>query len=152
MTNAFRVPEAVCTMVNNALAEKRPMLLAYVASGGQPVLSYRGSVQVYGPSQLSIWIRNPQGGLCGSIADNPRVSLMYRNETTRATYQFRGRARLESDDAVRARVYESIPQAEKDHDPDRSGAVLLVDLDRIDGWAGVGAKGPIDPISLVRGS
>ena len=25
-----------------------------------------------------------------------------------------------------------------------------IDLDRIDGWAGIGGKGPIDSISLVR--
>ena len=30
------------------------------------------------------------------------------------------------------------------------GAAVVIDLDRVEGWAGVGPNGQIDPICLVR--
>lgn len=150
MTGSFGLPPAVREMINAALEQKRPGLLAYVTAQGQPILSYRGSVQVRGSAQLSAWIRNPRGGLCAAIAGNPRVALMFRNEAVRATYHLQGLARIEADEAVREEVFLGIPKAEKDHDPSRGGVAVLIDLERINGWAGMGPGGPIDPIALVR--
>lgn len=149
-SSLFALPQPVVDLVNTALEDRRPVVLSYVGAGDQPMLSYRGSVRVFDETRLSIWVRNRQGGLCASIGQRPRVALMYRNEATRATYQFQGRATIEEDAAVRERVYESIPQAEKNHDVERAGIVVLIDIDRVDGWAGVGPDGPIDPILMIR--
>jgi len=150
VTELDTLPSSVCDLVNQALEQRRPMLLSYVGDGDQPVLSFRGSVRISGHTQLAIWVRNPNGSFCTRIKVAPKVALMYRNETSRATYQFQGRARLEEDAVTRDRVYKSIPDAEKNHDPARSGALVLIDLDRVEGWAGMGPNGPIDKILMRK--
>ena len=59
-------------------------------------------------------------------------------------------ARVSADETERGRVFESAPKAERDHDPDREGVAVIIDLDRIEGYAGLGPAGPIDPVRMVR--
>jgi len=42
--------------------------------------------------------------------------------------------------ATREAVYGAIPQVEKDHDPDRTGAALIIDVDRLQGGTVGGAQ------------
>jgi hypothetical protein len=138
--------------INGALGVKNPMLVSYADENGQPVLSYRGSTQVFSDDQLAIWVRNPDGAFIRSIAENPKVAFMYRDEGTRCTYQFQGRAHVDTDETVRAQVYGAMAQVERDHDFARIGAALIIDLDLVQGFAGLGPGGPIDPVRMVRGS
>ena len=147
---ALRLPPALRAMIDGALQNRHPMLLAHVDADGQPTLSFRGSVQVHGDDSLSLWVRNPQGGFIASILRNPRVALMYRDEGSKATYQFKGRARLAADGAERQAVYEAAPQVERDHDFAMAGAAVIVDLDSVEGYAGLGAGGQTDRIRLLR--
>jgi hypothetical protein len=89
--------------VNGALGVRNPMLVSYMDENGQPVLSFRGSTQVFSGDQLAIWVRNGDGNFIRSIEKYPKLALMYRDEDTRCTYQFQGRARVDSGEAVRAR-------------------------------------------------
>ncbi|MCG6877271.1 MAG: hypothetical protein LJE97_19440, partial [Betaproteobacteria bacterium] len=45
-------------LVDNALATRHPMIVAYVDAKGQPILSFRGSTQSFSDDQLAIWVRN----------------------------------------------------------------------------------------------
>lgn len=144
------LPAALREAINNNLLEKHPMLLAYVDSNGQPVQSFRGSTQVHADDQLAMWVRNAEGAFIRSIRGNPRVSLMYRNEEKRSTYQFQGRARVVDAPAERQRIFDASAPAERAHDFAMLGAAVVIDLDRIEGWAGVGPKGQIDTICLQR--
>src|SRR5262245_32315336 len=103
--------EPYAELVNNALANRAPLLLAYVDPDGQPSLSYRGSTQVHSPDQLQIWVRNPEGGLLAALPHNDRVTLWYRNEGT--MLQLRGRARVLTDPAARQAIYDSTPEPER---------------------------------------
>jgi hypothetical protein len=144
------LPPALRQAIDANLLEKHPMLLAYVGSDGQPVQSFRGSTQVHGDDSLGMWVRNPEGAFIRSIRVNPRVSLMYRNEEKRSTYQFQGRARVVDEPAERQRIFDASAPAERAHDFAMLGAAVVVDLDRVEGWAGVGPHGQIEPICLVR--
>jgi hypothetical protein len=144
------LPAELRGAIDRALAEKRPMLLAHVGPGGQPVQSFRGSTQVHADDQLAMWVRNPEGDFVRAIAANPRVSFVYRNEEARATYQLQGRARVVDDPAVRRQVFDRSADAERAHDFAMLGVAVLVDLDRVEGWAGVGPQGQIDTINLRR--
>ncbi|HEY4069306.1 MAG TPA: pyridoxamine 5'-phosphate oxidase family protein [Burkholderiaceae bacterium] len=144
------IPPALRTAIDHALIEKRPMLLAYVGADGQPVISFRGSTQVYAEDQLAMWIRNPRGDFLRAIASQPRVAFMYRNEEARSTYQLQGRARVVDDESVRRRVFDRSAEAERAHDFAMLGVAVLVDLDGIEGWAGVGPHGQVDAINLRR--
>lgn len=119
--------------VNGALANGTPVVLAYVAENGQPNLSFRGSAQAYSDDQLAVWVRNPEGGLQRALAQNPRVTLLYRDPQTRTTLNFQGRGHFESADDVRNRVYENAPAPEQNADRERHGLALIVDLDRVTG-------------------
>jgi len=145
------LPSTLREAINANLLEKHPMLLAYVGADGQPVQSFRGSTQVHADDQLAMWVRNPDGAFIRAIRDNPRVSLMYRNEEQRSTYQFQGRARVVDTPAERQRIFDASAPAERAHDFAMLGAAVVIDLDRVEGWAGVGPNGQIDPIHLQRG-
>jgi hypothetical protein len=49
---------------------------------------------------------------------------------------FRGRARLESSEAVRHEIYERAHAFERSQDKDRKGIALIIDLDSVDGFFG----------------
>ncbi len=119
------------TAINNAIADRAPLVLASVDESGQPALSFRGSTQVFSDHELGIWVRNQDGGLLKSVAANPRVALMYRNPETRLSFQLHGEARRVDDEAVKKRVYEMAPEVERNADPERKGTALIVDLTRV---------------------
>lgn len=137
-------------LVDNALATRHPMIVAYADAAGQPILSFRGSTQSFSDDQLAIWVRNSDGNFLNAIAKNPKVALMYRDEDTKATYQFQGRARVSTDEAVRQRIYAKMAEAERNHDPARTGVALLIELDRVEGWAGMSPNGPVDKVRMLR--
>lgn len=145
------LPAALKEAINGNLLDKHPMVLAYVGDDGQPVQSFRGSTQVVSDDQLAMWVRNAQGAFVRAIAQRPRISLLYRNEEKRSTYTLQGGARVVHDAAVRQRVFEASAPAERAHDFAMLGVAVVIDLDRVEGWAGVGPQGQIDPICLQRG-
>lgn len=144
------LPESLRKMVNNALVERHPMLMAYNDPQGQPVLSFRGSVQVYSNDQLAMWIRSADGAFVQAIRNNPRVALVYRNEDSKATYNFQGRARVSELETDRRRVFDAAPEAERGHDFAMLGVVVLVDLDRVEGYSGLGLAGQVGQVRMLR--
>jgi Pyridoxamine 5'-phosphate oxidase len=141
-TTPLVIPEEVALRVNEARNAGKPLVLCYIASDGRPVASVRGSVHVHGDGQLAMWVRHAKGDLAQSIVENPYVTLLYRDNEARTTFTLNGRARLDDDEAVRARVYDESPEGEADaHDPDHNGAAMIIDLDSIEGGT-VGVKGP----------
>ncbi|NQV54342.1 MAG: pyridoxamine 5'-phosphate oxidase family protein [Rhodospirillales bacterium] len=146
----IKLPAEIKDRTNNALKSKNPMLVSYVDENGQPVLSFRGSTQAFSDDQLAIWVRNENGRFLKSIQKNPNVALMYRDEEAKATYQIQGRAHIESDEATRKQVFESTAQIEQDHDFARIGVALIIDIDLVQGFAGLGPTGPIDPVHMMR--
>lgn len=145
------LPAALKEAINGNLLDKHPMVLAYVGEDGQPVQSFRGSTQVLSDDELAMWVRNAQGAFIRAIGPRPRISLLYRNEEKRSTYTLQGRARVVHDVAVRQRVFEASAPAERAHDFAMLGVAVVIDLDRVEGWAGVGPQGQIDAICLQRG-
>jgi hypothetical protein len=148
--SALKLPEDLQKTINAALATRHPMLVSYVDPEGAPVLAFRGSTQAFSDDQLAIWVRNPAGRFATSIAKNPKVALMYRDEDSKATYQFAGRARIDASDATRRKVFESAAKVEQDHDFARVGVAVIIDLDRVEGYAGLSPTGPVNPVRMAR--
>lgn len=136
---SIELNDTIREAVDHALEQGKPVVVAYVDPEGQPRLSFRGSTQVYSPTQLAIWVRNPEGGLQRALAANPRLTLLYRSADPRMMFNFQGRGHLEQSDDVRKKVYESSPQSEQNADRDRKGLALIIDLDRVNGFAPGGA-------------
>lgn len=146
----IRLPDGLKRRIDHALVEKHPMLMSHVDEAGQPILSFRGSVQAFSDDQLALWIRNADGGFIHAMARNPRVAFMYRDEDAKATYQFQGRARVTDAPADRQKIYDQAPPAERAHDVAMLGVAVLVDLDRVEGYAGLGPQGKVDGIRMLR--
>jgi hypothetical protein len=128
-----RLPEFVRGIINGALANGTPIVVAYVDEQGQPSLSLRGSTQVYSDSQLCIWVRNAEGGIVKAMQRSGRVSLLYRDSRSRTTLIIQGRGHVETDEAIRERVFNLAPEIEQNHDPNRRGAALIIDITQLQG-------------------
>ena len=144
------IPQELKTMINNALVERHPILMAYCDLENQPVQTFRGSLQVFSDTQLAMWIRSPEGAFVKATEKNPKVSFVYRNEETKATYSFQGKAKVSDSEADREIVYERSAIAEQDHDFAKLGVVVLVDLEKIEGYSGLGPGGQMNQIKLIR--
>jgi membrane-associated protease RseP (regulator of RpoE activity) len=127
------IPAEVAGFIDGALANGTPVTVAYVSGEGLPVLSLRGSLQVFSPTELSIWVRNPKGGLVASVGTNPNVSLLYRDSKLRTTLVIKGQAHVDEGEDARRRAYELAPEVEQLHDPAREGAALIIDVSEISG-------------------
>jgi hypothetical protein len=127
------IPGYVRGIINGALNNGTPIVVAYTDENGQPSLSLRGSTQVYSPTQLCIWVRNAEGGIVRTMERNNRVSLLYRDSKTRTTLIIQGRGHVESDPTVRERVFMLAPEVEQNHDPGRKGAALIIDVVSLQG-------------------
>jgi hypothetical protein len=127
------LPGFVRGIINGALANGTPIVVAYSDENGQPVLSLRGSTQVYSDTQLCIWVRNADGGIVKTMARNNRVSLLYRDSKVRTTLIMQGRGHVETSPAVRERVFQLSPEVEQNHDPGRKGAALIIDIVSLQG-------------------
>jgi hypothetical protein len=127
------IPPYVRGIINGALANGTPIVVAYTDEDGQPSLSLRGSTQVYSDTQVCIWVRNAEGGIVRTMARNPRVSLLYRDSKSRTTLIIQGRGHVETDPEIRERVYLLSPEVEQNHDTARKGAALIVDVVSLSG-------------------
>ncbi len=136
----FVVPADIVERVNMARERARPVVIGYVAEDGQPVLSLRGSVHFHSGDELAMWIRHAKGDLVTSIRQHPKVALLYRDNEDLTTYTFIGEARVCEDEPTRARVFEASPTAERDHDPERAGAAVVVRLNVVEGGSLSGEK------------
>jgi hypothetical protein len=52
--------------------------------------------------------------------------------------------------AERQRIFERAPELERNHDFARLGAAVVVHLERVEGYAGPGPQGQVDPLRLQR--
>jgi len=134
------IPNFVRGIINGALNNGTPIVVAYTDENGQPSLSLRGSTQVYGDTQLCIWVRNADGGIIKTLSRNNRISLLYRDSKTRSTLIIQGRGHVETDPAVRERVFQLSPEVEQNHDPSMKGAALIIDVVSL---AGTTQRGPV---------
>jgi hypothetical protein len=64
--------------------------------------------------------------------------LVYREsggpgQRSRVTLNFKGKARVDNSEAARKRVYETMPQRERDSDAEMKGVAIIVDLESVTG-------------------
>jgi general stress protein 26 len=122
------IPDSARGLINAALANNTPMTIAYVDEDGMPNMSLRGSTQVYSPTQLSIWVRNKEGGMPKAIAKNPNVGLLYRDSYSRSTLVIKGKAHIETDQKTCDRVWNMIQDVEQKHETRQSGCAMIIDV------------------------
>ena len=127
------IPPHAKAFIDSALANNTPAVVAYTGDNGAPVLSMRGSTVVYSDTELAMWVRHAGGGMAKTLAKNPAMSLMWRDNGSRANVMVEGTARFDDDPEVRDRVFELIAETEQRHDLGRTGAALIIDVKKMMG-------------------
>ena len=122
----------------NALNDGVAIVVGYVDRNGDPHVSPYGSIHAAGDDQLGLWVRNPQGDLIHGIARNANVAVFYAQLSSRTFVRMRGRARVVTSDAERAKVFQGMHPFEQRGDPERKGVAIVIDLDRAEGRAADG--------------
>lgn len=119
------------TAINNAFTDGCPILWTSAGTDGQPSSNFFGTTQAFSDHELALWMRTPARGFLQRIAENPKVTMMYRNAGTRLTFQIHGEARVANDAAIDQRVYDNSVEAERNVDPERKGLAIVVDVTRV---------------------
>lgn len=131
-----KVPEWINEHIDGAFP-KNVCLVATVSSDGMPSIGPKGSVMVYDDETLAFWERAMRGAW-DNLRANPNVTVFFRNPELRETgllpgggaARFWGTAEVHADGPIREAVWDRVVQAEKDRDPDKIGAAILVRVTR----------------------
>ena len=135
----LKLTEEIKRTVNEAyVPNDRPIIMATIDDDGRPNMTWRGSVVAISDTQIGVWARNAEGGTALTLAKHPEVQLMYREsggpgQRSRVTLNFRGKARVDDSGGARKTVWETMPQRERDSDPEMKGVAIIVDLYSVTG-------------------
>jgi hypothetical protein len=99
-------------------------------------VSFRGSTQVLGPTELALWARERDSGLAEAIVNRPRVSLVYYGPGGPGPMflSIEGRARVAPE--LNGRVWAAMIDGERQRDPERQGIAVVIDVDSVAGAGG----------------
>jgi uncharacterized pyridoxamine 5'-phosphate oxidase family protein len=126
----IQLTEEMKTALDNALVERSPCLVATASAAGVPDVSYRGSVLVFDGERLAFWERAKLETF-RNLQQNPGICVFYRNAETRVSWRFYGEAQIVADGEMRAQIMERVNAFELAQDPDRTGAAILIRVDRV---------------------
>jgi hypothetical protein len=129
----------IASAIDGAALRGATLALAYVRDDLSPSVSFRGSLQVHGPTALALWARKRDSGLVTAIAARPRVSLVYyggHDGPGPAFLSIEGRARVAEE--IGNEVWAGMIDGERQLDPERQGVAVLIEVDSV---AGAGADG-----------
>lgn len=127
--------EEMRRLIDNALANNTPCLVATASRAGQPSIGPKGSVMAFDGEHLAYWER-VRRGLLADVAENPLVCIYYGDRAARVFWRFYGTATVHKTGEVRDAIMARTVQAEMDRDPQRLGYGVLVRVDKIVNLAG----------------
>jgi hypothetical protein len=122
-------------LVDNALANGSPCILATVSAEGEPDIGYKGSMMVFDNESLAYWERTKRVHM-KNVKENPRVVVLFRDAKTKAAWRFHGTAALHESGSIRDQVMARTVKDELDKDPERKGAAVVIRLDKITNMGG----------------
>jgi len=122
-------------LIDNALANGSPCILATVSADGEPDIGYKGSMMVFDNESLAYWERTRRVHL-KNVKENPRVVVLFRDAKTKAAWRFHGTATLHESGPIREQVMTRTVKDELDKDPERKGAAVVIRLDKITNMGG----------------
>lgn len=122
-------------LVDNALANGSPCILATVSGDGEPDIGYKGSMMVFDNESLAYWERTKRQHM-KNVKENPKVIVLFRDPKTRAAWRFHGVATLHEDGAIRDQVMARTVKDELDKDPERKGAAVVIRVEKITNMGG----------------
>lgn len=122
-------------LVNNALANGCPCILATVSAAGEPDIGYKGSMMVFDNESLAYWERTRRQHL-KNLSENQHVVVLFRDPKTRINWRFHGVATVHKDGSLRDQVMARVVKGELDKDKERKGSAVIIRVDRVITLAG----------------
>ncbi len=122
-------------LINNALANKTPCVVATASKQGEPTATYKGSVMVFDDQRLAWWERAKKN-VYRNVLENPRVMVVFADFTKHAAWKIQGKARVHESGALREEVMKRTVPQELNYDPERKGVAVVVDVERIQDFMG----------------
>ena len=122
-------------MINPALANGCPCILATVSGEGEPDIGYKGSMMVFDKESLAYLERTKRVHL-KNLKENQKVVVLFRDAKTKAAFRFHGTATVLDDGPVREQVMTRTVPAELEKDPERKGAAVVIKLDKVTNMGG----------------
>ena len=131
----IKLSDEMRNLVDNALANGSPCILATVSADGEPDIGYKGSMMIFDDESLAYWERTRRQHL-KNVQENPKVVVLFRDAKTRVNWRFHGTATLHEQGALRDKVMQRTVKDEIDKDPERKGAAVIIRIDRVTNLAG----------------
>jgi len=131
----IKLTDEMRNMIDPALANGCPCILATVSADGEPDIGYKGSMMVFDDESLAYWERTRRQHL-KNVNENPKVIVLFRDAKTRVGLRFHGKAEVHEHGALRDQVMAKTVKDELDKDPERKGAAVIIRLDKITNMGG----------------
>ncbi len=147
----IQISDSMTRTINTAEEREVPMVFAYIDEQGGIKQTFRGSIHVHGPQQLSFWNRDPNGGLIRALAAGyENVCTTYRERDTPRLLQFHGRARVVEDKDEAKRVWQESPELERNLAHGKNGVAVIIELDRVQGIERSAQTDQWEPFAMKR--
>ncbi|MGB7949364.1 MAG: pyridoxamine 5'-phosphate oxidase family protein [Candidatus Binatia bacterium] len=131
----IKLTDEMRNMVNPALANGCPCILATASADGEPDIGYKGSMMIFDDESLAYWERTKRQHL-KNLTQNPKVVVLFRDAKSKAAFRFHGTATVLDDGPVREQVMGRTVPAELEKDPERKGAAVVIKLDKVTNMGG----------------
>ena len=131
----IKLTDEMRNMINPALANGCPCILASVSANGEPDIGYKGSMMVFDDECLAYWERTRRQHM-KNVQENPNVVVLFRDAKTRVGLRFHGKAEMHEQGALRDQVMEKTVKDELDKDPERKGAAVIIRLEKVTNMGG----------------
>ena len=122
-------------LIDNALANGCPCVLATVSKDGEPDIGYKGSMMVFDNESLAYWERTRRQHLKNAL-ENPKVVVLFRDPKTRLNFRFHGMATVHQEGRIWEQVMSRTVKEEIDKDPEHKGAAVVIRVDKVTNLAG----------------
>ena len=131
----IKIIDQMRELVDPALANGCPCILATVSADGEPDIGYKGSMMVFDDESLAYWERTKRQHL-KNVTENPKVIVLFRDAKTKVAWRFHGKATLHESGPVWEQVMARKVPAELEKDPEHKGAAVVIKLDKITNMGG----------------
>ena len=121
--------------VNTARLRGKSCTLATASADGWPGVGYRGSMMVFDKDHLAYWERSRRDGLA-HIRENPKVTVMYRDNETKVGWKFYGRTVIHEGDEIMDQVWDRVLDVEKGADAEKKGLAVLIEVEYVETFSG----------------
>lgn len=127
--------DEMSSLIDNALANGCPCILATASASGEPDIGYKGSMMIFDKESLAYWERTRRQHL-KNVSENPQVVVLFRDAKTRVNFRFHGTAAIHQEGPLRDQVMARVVKDELDKDPERKGAAVVIRVEKVTNLGG----------------